>query len=459
MSFLSEQVYLNEMAKRAQERITTRLSKERKLIFLVCKCLENKEGSPDAAFTIQVWQHIATRLAGVTWEEFCEVFNIPEGDRENATRITQQVKKMCSEKYARLYAHMKRTIEVHSDEIDKKYINPAEKAFNQLSSGIAPDVVYEQNNMGEVLDWFVNNPEEATDRLGESHYKKYLARFIVWLHPERYHNTIQEAKDQFKQYTTAHRADQQVKMDNELLYKLALIIKSGDPLTMFGERTVADAIVKIVKQYFGGERNIPSLGACKLFLHLKLEGNKFVECSDDEVSEDEFSQAERVKIAIDRLPGQLTLIQEDSVKQKITECCKNIYNNAKDGDNIRSDYFDMDNFGTVPNEYKSNVIKDVYVRCVNELNRDYAVGFKAPFMFQGADTREKSRNYYRTYVPLFKLQLKKDYLFQVFKEIANAYKAIYEEEKRQYHQSMNNDDSVDFEEAVRLVRRHGYIVD
>ena len=35
MSFLSEQVYLNEMAKRAQERITTRLSKERKLIFLV----------------------------------------------------------------------------------------------------------------------------------------------------------------------------------------------------------------------------------------------------------------------------------------------------------------------------------------------------------------------------------------------------------------------------------------
>ena len=94
-----------------------------------------------------------------------------------------------------------------------------------------------------------------------------------------------------------------------------------------------------------------------------------------------------------------------------------------------------------------------------ELNRDYAVGFKAPFMFQGADTREKSRNYYRTYVPLFKLQLKKDYLFQVFKEIAKTYKDIYEEEKRQYHQSMNNDDSVDFEEAVRLVRRHGYIVD
>ena len=119
----------------------------------------------------------------------------------------------------------------------------------------------------------------------------------------------------------------------------------------------------------------------------------------------------------------------------------------------------MDNFGTVPNEYKSSFIKDVYVRCVNELNRDYAVGFKAPFMFQGADTREKSRNYYRTYVPLFKLQLRKDYLYQVFKEIAKAYKDIYEEEKRQYHQSMNNDDSVDFEEAVRLVRRHGYIVD
>ena len=73
--------------------------------------------------------------------------------------------------------------------------------------------------------------------------------------------------------------------------------------------------------------------------------------------------------------------------------------------------------------------------------------------------KPKTWSDYRTYVPLFKLQLRKDYLFQVFKEIAKAYKDIYEEEKRQYHQSMNNDDSVDFEEAVRLVRRHGYIVD
>jgi len=458
MSFLLEKMNLNEMAKRAQDRITSRLSKERKLIFLVCKYVEKNEGASNSAFTLPIWQHIATRMAGVTWDEFCQVFEIPESDRSNASRITDIVKKKCTEKYARLYNHMKRTIEVNSDEIDKKYINPAEKCFVELTAGVAPDVAYEENNMEVVLDWLVNNPDEAKDRIGEAQYRKFLNRFIVWLDPERYHNTIQEVKDQFKQYINALKNDRNLKIDKTLLYKLALIIKSGDAATLLGEANVADTVAKVVKSSFGGESNIPSVGLCKSFLHLKLDGNKFVECSDDEISEDDFSDAEKVQLAIDRLPGALTLIPEDDIKTKIADICKELLNAAKSGGNVSSDYFNMDHFGSITAEDKP-LIKRVFLKCVNKYNPDYAVGFKAPFMEAGDTPKEKITNFYKKYLPIFKLQITEERLMSLFEQIAKAYKEKFEEEKRSYYQNVNDEGLDDFQEAVRLVRRHGYIVD
>lgn len=427
MSVLSNE--LNEMAKKAQDRITARLPANRKRIFYIGKFLESVNGL-ESIHKQQLKSFIVDKLHD-SWEDFCQEFNIPEPDNigpRSQVNAKELVNKF-NEKYGKLYAHMKRTIVAHSDEIDKKYITPAEEFNRAYQTGTNPQEAYDTYNMEEVGQWLVDNKEEALDRLGPAAYKTILTKLRRWTDPS-YKNSTEETLDYYNDYARAVRFKKPAEIPEEGLYKLAILVQQPNAAEICGDteqNKISEKIKTTIKSKFP-ERIIPSIGYCKRALGM-------------EVSEDDLSPIERVQLRLQRL----------TVPEEIKSAIQNVITGFKNSDGLtfREDYIKPELIGRV----NETIIREIN-NYRKQLNREYYVGMKAPF------EQSSIQEFFDAYRDVFKLGLTVAGCQKVFKQIANVYKNKFEEEARaHFSNDSHEEEDLDLGEAMRLVRRHGYIVE
>lgn len=404
-----KKLHLNEMAKASEGRMIDRLPPARQAIYLTGKALE-KLG--DNARLNGYKQFIVGN--GMDWDAYKNA--ITEADlsfpTENTT-WTASRNGFASEfhnRYNRLYANMKRMIEVSKDDIDRQYVDKIKSYYNKVrNEHIDPTEAFEQVGLQSAIDWIRDDPGEAEERFGSFWpvVQRHLSR---WLDGD-YENSLSNLMDQFWDWRRANQRnpDNQTPLDTELATKLAN--KLATNVAEFGQyyNFILTTVVSTL-----GVANIPHNLASKLahdyvdngeegargiYGNMYARVKKFVqELFDIDTESEALPTAEEVEAfdargngetaapPVDRRNGYERYVAESDLPADLKQVAANLIENTE---NANTELF-TGNAGAIDRDQ----VRAVYAY-TNTINREHHHGRTAIF------NETSLQEFYDKYKPLF----------------------------------------------------------
>ena len=332
----------------------------------------------------------------------------------------------------KLYKHILRTINVSKDDIDRNYVDNLYNYVNDIENGEKPKEAYEKNKIADVIEWINENEAEAKDRFG-NRYNAVMHLLQRWINPPA-PNSVEDLLLRFNDFNKEIRKEENkdMQMDNELKLRLAILIQLPNASELCHD-TEERALTKIIKskiEKFFPYNIIPSIGACKAAL-------------GEPVSDDELTPVERVQYRIEKFDTSTEL------NAKIKEIVTTIFTDARtnNGQDINTDYIAEEYIGKVVKDY----VKSIYKEAKTQLNRNYHVGTFFPF------AQTSLQAFYDEYKRIFQLGFKENTLKTIFTKIANYIHDKKEEEITNSISDVNTDEE-ELQEAVKVLRKYGYII-
>lgn len=396
MNLGSTRRIISEMSKSAEKRIYNRLIDPKKMIYATGKFIDQTPPADHRDINkLKAKLKMYMSRNGFQWENYCRTMNELLGiNPESMTSYYDFKRKFEKDpqdesqdsKWAKLYKRIKRTIDVHKDDIDKNYIDK----FNEFNTALRKktlDDAYTETHFAPFIEWFRENPDEAQDRFGTNYpiVKRKLAR---WLDPDYQGSDIQ-VLDDWDDYTRLKNARVEATLSEETLYRLAELVQRRDAARVIGNADKAEWLKTTVLPPLFPNNRLPTPAQCRAFLN----GD---------------SPKRKIERLINAFPVDL------NTQFNIKDVTKRFFNDA--GEDIYEDGVIEDAIGAV----SADTVKAVCRYCMSSLNRRYITNGTKPFPFNSV------QQYYDAYKPVFKLGLTEENFKKLFEKYAEAIKAALE---------------------------------
>lgn len=410
--------YINEMAQSAEKRIYGRLANDRKAIYITGKFLEQNptisSGRDIAKIKAKLKAYIERQ--GMDWEEYCTIIqqkmDINPQEMTSYYEFNRRFKEENDGRLLRLYNRIARTINVNKDDIDKNFVDKFFQ-FIKYNQSETLDKSYNDLHMGDFIEWFKQNPEEAQDRFGHN-YNVIKKRLAKWLDPN-YANTPNALLDIWNDYVKLKRKGEEPQLSEDTLYKLAAFMQSPE-ITRYYDSAKVTKFLEMLTPLFPNE-TLPTIEEC----------NEFLGIGDDTPFE-EMSPRSKIKYIIrNNLPEDL--VPTINIKEIVEKF-------LRDNPDVFTTGINADDVG----KGNKDVVRDVCQYAINNLNRSYRQDTFKPFVARGL------QEFYNNYKPVFQLGFTTDVYKKLFKEIAIKLKDAHAA-------------TGEVAEAMRIMQRHGFIVE
>lgn len=398
--FSKKKRVISEMAKTAEKRIFGRLIDDKKIIYITGKFIEQ---NPNSGANSSDIERLKAKFKsyiernGLTWEAYCAAIYAKLGINPNTMTsyytFINKWKNANEGRYKRLYDRIIRTINVHKDDIDRNYIDTFFK-FNEMLKDHTYDEAYEETHLGDFIEWFKNNEEEARDRFA-GNYDLIAKKLRRWLDPENYHGSVKELLDKWDEYQRIKKTRRDFTLDETSKYKLAKLVQSPGIERYIPDATKLEFLkTQALPKLFPGER-LPSVEECAEFLG---EGIPF----------EQMSPKGKIRVVLnDKFNGyRHPQIDVVATIREFLEANPGIYETGVVADSI----------GSVDRER----VKETCRYAVGSLNRRYRVDTNKPFPFSNV------QGFYDTYKPVFLLGFNQQNYEKLFEKFAEKIKTVLE---------------------------------
>lgn len=228
---------INEMAKAARNRILDRLNPKKKAIYLLGRFFEKNGDTVRNKTLHELQEYVEAKepVVNLSWEDFKTALDIdskiPHG-RTNPHIGNTGIMNLGRE-IAAQYQQIVTTIDRSKDQVDRDYVDKIYNFYRATKNGVNPTTAYEQNDLGQVIDWLRDNEAEAAERFGVhwDNIKKALRRFT----DTDFEGTDEDAFDQFLAWYRAKRNNQELpELSDEVKDKLVNIALAEDSVERYG---------------------------------------------------------------------------------------------------------------------------------------------------------------------------------------------------------------------------------
>ena len=480
---MSRQTLL-EMAKAAQERLLDRLPVNKKYIFLVGRFLELR-GEHNTIKTFQ--QYLQPKL---TAEEFdmdaiANVFGVDpkvkytdQGTRDNQNSSAS----VFHARFETLYNNMKNSLVRAKDNIDKDYVDKVLDFYSATYNHEDKQAAYDRIGMGPVIEWLKNNKDEAEERFGYR-WPKIQRMLAQWLDDD-YEGSIAQTVAMFWDWWRGVAQDERANaiMPTELALRLAkaftnenireilgnyhnfVLKKTLVTLTADGNNVPGELKATLGKAIRDGANFGGITDYCKNLVNTwfntleptdeqleAVRNQNAADADNDEVNADNYATTVNELIPDDGLDD----IFKGFMKRYDAENLIDV-REPKDMLNKLVEYNLVD-FDTVGKANKASV-RDAFHYARSLANR-FKVGTQLAF---DENLLDSIQEFYNRYKYLFKIGLTKSGINAILEGMAEMKQMQLMKQADDYWANKNYQDvpeDYELEEALRVLHKHGFMID